>query len=206
MRSARSRSLVAWVYCTDAATPRAAKRATSLGAMHWACSMRCRVPGVAAAANASSASRLARSPMACTASAKPARSARRMSSASRAELVISTPEPSSSRAVREPSVPSMNAFTYPIRSSGVVELRGDVAGGEALGRKRLPDAERQLARIAELREQLRRPARAVLVMHAGDARRGRRRQRVAHGVERLRRARGGVGVVEAPGGLLAQDA
>ena len=80
MRSVRSRSLVACVYCTDAVIPSSAKRAMSSGATHWACSIRWRAPGVAAMAKASSASRLAWSPIACTASAKPARSAWRTGS------------------------------------------------------------------------------------------------------------------------------
>src|SRR5262249_51257855 len=62
------------------------------------------------AANASSASRLARSPMACTATGQPARAPARITSASSSPVVIETPEPSSSHAVCEPRVPSMNAF------------------------------------------------------------------------------------------------
>src|SRR5207248_8127959 len=60
--------------------------------------------------NASSASRFAWSPIACTATGKPARAARRMTSANASRLVISTPEPSSMRAVCEPSVPSMKTL------------------------------------------------------------------------------------------------
>jgi hypothetical protein len=43
-------------------------------------------------------------------------------------------------------------------------------------------------------------------VHTGDAGGGRRGERGAHGVERLGPARRGMGVIEAPGGLLAQDA
>ena len=59
MRCTSSRSDTACEYCIDAVTPSAAKRGTSSGATHWACSMRWRAPGVMAASNASSASRLA---------------------------------------------------------------------------------------------------------------------------------------------------
>ena len=54
--------------------------------------------------------RLARSPIACTATGQPARAPRRTMSASSSRLVISTPEPSSISAVCEPSVPSMKTF------------------------------------------------------------------------------------------------
>jgi len=48
--------------------------------------------------------------MAWTATGKPARAERLTMSSSSARLVISTPEPSSIRAVCEPSVPSMKAL------------------------------------------------------------------------------------------------
>ena len=69
-RSARSRSEGACENCTEQATPSAAKRPTSSGARHCACSIRCRRPSGChssrVASNASSASRFARSPIACT--------------------------------------------------------------------------------------------------------------------------------------------
>ena len=87
----------------------------------------------------------------------------------------------------------------------IASLRGDPVG-QALGRQRLPDAQRQLAGVAQRGEQLGRAAPAVLVVDAGDAGRGGRRQRLAHRGERLGPARLGIGVVELPGRLLAQDA
>ena len=92
-----------------------------------------------------------------------------------------------------------------MRRNGSSRLRRDPVG-QALGRQRLPDAQRQLAGVAQRGEQLGRAAPAVLVVDAGDAGRGGRRQRLAHRVERLGAARLGVGVVELPGRLLAQDA
>ena len=78
-RSATSRSEVAWLNWTDAATPSSAKRGTSSGASSCACSIRGRRPSgrqsSRVASNASSASRLARSPIAWTASGNPARGA-----------------------------------------------------------------------------------------------------------------------------------
>ena len=59
------------------------------------------------ASNASSAARFAASPIACTATGQPASAPRRTTSSSTSRELISTPEPSSSRAVAEPSVPSM---------------------------------------------------------------------------------------------------
>ena len=94
----------------EAVTPSSAKRGMSSGCRHWACSIRGRIAS-GTAANASSASRLARSPIACTATGTPARVAARTISSNASRLVISTPVPSSSRAVCEPSVPSMYAFT-----------------------------------------------------------------------------------------------
>ena len=49
----------------------------------------------------------------------PPRRRRARSRRARSPLVIRTPEPSSMSAVPEPSVPSMNAFRYPIRSIGL---------------------------------------------------------------------------------------
>jgi len=63
------------------------------------------------AANASSASRLARSPIAWTATGQPDRAAVRTISASSSPLVIEMPLPSSMSAVVDPRLPSMNAFT-----------------------------------------------------------------------------------------------
>jgi hypothetical protein len=94
----------------DAVTPSAAKRGMSSGCRHCACSMRGRI-ACGTAANASSASRLARSPIAWTATGTPARVAARTISSSSWRVVISTPLPSSRRAVCDPSVPSMYAFT-----------------------------------------------------------------------------------------------
>ena len=113
-RSARSRSDGAWENCTEQATPSSAKRGRSAGSTHCACSIRGRSPRGAhssfVAANASSASRFARVPIACTATGQPARAACRTISASSSPLVIRTPEPSSIHAVCDPSVPSMNTF------------------------------------------------------------------------------------------------
>ena len=64
----------------------------------------------AVASKASSAARLAASPIACTPTGQPAAAASRTISASRSLEVISTPEPSSSFAVADPSVPSMNTL------------------------------------------------------------------------------------------------
>ena len=79
------------------------------------CSIRCRRPSgfhvSCVASKASSASRFARSPIACTATGQPTAAAARITSSSSSRLVIWTPEPSSINAVCEPSVPSMNVFT-----------------------------------------------------------------------------------------------
>ena len=114
-RSARSRSDGACVNCTDAATPSLPKRATSSGARHCACSIRCRRPrgrhssrrlleGVERVAVRAVADRVHRRPA--------SRSAPRGARCPRAPRrdVISTPVPSSISAVCEPSVPSMNTF------------------------------------------------------------------------------------------------
>ena len=159
--------------CTARARSAAAARATS----------------ARVAANASSASRFARSPIAWTASGRPCAAARRISRASSSADVISTPVPSSSRAVREPERP-------------VHERLDVVAALERLGvgGHRLPHAEREPGRG----EQLGRALPAVLVVDGDDARRGHGRQRGAHRVERLR-ALGREAGLEAPGRLLAQD-
>ena len=82
----------------DAVTPSCAKRGMSSGCRHCACSIRGRMAS-GTASKTSSASRLARSPIACTATGTPAAVAARTISSNSSRLVISTPLPSSSRAV-----------------------------------------------------------------------------------------------------------
>ena len=83
--------------------------------MHCACSTRCRSPSgrqtASVASKPSSASRFARSPIACTATGIPAAAAASTTSASPSGPISRIPPPPSSSAVREPSVPSMNTFT-----------------------------------------------------------------------------------------------
>ena len=79
--------------------------------------------------NAFSAARLAPSPIACTATARPqalASATASASSSSRQQLLAAMP--SSIHAVRDPSVPSMNAFTGPtVKSSLPKPVRSSIA-------------------------------------------------------------------------------
>ena len=91
-RSARSRSEGACENWTEQAIPMDAKRLMSSAARHWQCSIRWRSPSglhtPRVASKASSASRLARSPIAWTATGQPAAAPARMISASSPPLVI----------------------------------------------------------------------------------------------------------------------
>jgi hypothetical protein len=129
---------------------------------------------------ASSASWLARSPIAWTATGKPARAAWRISSAKCSRLVISTPEPSSSRAV------------------------GELVG--LLRRQGLPDPQRQQTLVLELLPEAQRPEPAVLVVDGRDAARVRELDAGAHRLDVLVVRDLEVRVAEVPARLLAQDA
>ena len=78
-----------------------------------------------AASKPSSTSRFAWSPIACTATGKPARAERRTISSNSSPLVISTPEPSRSRAVREPERPVHEDLDVADPEQVVAEPRAD---------------------------------------------------------------------------------
>ena len=130
--AASERRCTGW---TDAATPSDPKRRASGAATSCACSTRGRngvVPTVGA--RTSSAARTAASPIAWTCVAIPASAARRARTPSSAGAASHVPRPgvdrpvappsappsasygSSSAAVRDPSVPSANALSQPIRN------------------------------------------------------------------------------------------
>ena len=123
-RPARSRSEVACTGCIEAITPSAAKRGRSASSRHCTCSMRGRSSASlpqrrAVRSNAFRAARLAPSPIACAATDRPPAVASVIAVASSSSDSSGWPEPSSIHAVCEPSVPSMNAFTGPKRSSSL---------------------------------------------------------------------------------------
>ncbi len=105
-------------------TPERPARSHSSGGQSCTCSIRCGMARTrGAAASTSRASSTAASPMACTVEAIPACAARctwpRNASGSSVRIPTSAPVPSYGariQAVRDPSAPSRNIFTPPVRS------------------------------------------------------------------------------------------
>ena len=212
-RSARSRSDGAWLNWTDAVTPISAKRATSASSSSCACSMRGRRPAGSqasrVASKASSAARLAASPIACTATGQPASAPRRTTSSRTSRELISTPEPSSRRAVRRAERPVHEALQvaepqHVATESGAQAQPAEIV--ELVPRERLPDAHVELVRLEQALEHLERAEPAVLVVDRNDAARGGHPHPRARRLEHLVDGRAHVAVAEGPRRVLAQDA
>ncbi len=131
-----------------------------------------------------------------------------MISASSSPLVIVTPEPSSIQAVCEPSVPSMNAFRYPIAQEVVADPGVDAERlelGQPLVGHGLPDAKREAVALGDPLEDPRRAEPAVLVVDRDHAAARRDAQPLARRVDELVLGRHRDPSAELPCGLLAED-
>ena len=163
------------------------------------------------ASSASRTARLAASPIACTASSRPASAQRAARSRSCSALSSASPRPASANgssidAVREPSVPSANALTGPMRShSSPSPLRSPsamISSSRSAGSEAQTRSDRR--RSACSRCQAASPLLALEVVNAGHAPRVGRAQAVHDGLVELalaQRRNGGGGI---PGGGLAQ--
>ena len=203
------------VNCTEAATPSSAKRGTSSGASSCACSIRWRRPSGCqtsrVASKASSASRFARSPIAWTATGKPARAAARMYSsnclAARDLDAGAVEHPRGLRAERAVHERLQVADAQERRRRGPLRTSTCASSPAKSVRQRLPDAQAERRpRALEPLPEAQRAEPAVLVVHGGHAARGREPDPGAHRLDVLVVGRLDVAVAEVPARLLAQDA
>ena len=204
-----SRSDGAWLNWTEAATPSSANLGVLL--RQELCVLD---PGPQprhssrVSSNASSASRFAASPIACTATghrtALPADDLRQLVAARDLDpgAVQQTCRLRTERAVHEDlQIADAQQVAADARRQG--ELVDPV---EMLGRERLPDPQREQPVVEQALPEPRRPEPAVLVVESRDPSRGGELQPVAHGLDELVVRGPEIPVAERPGRFLAEDA
>ena len=178
-----------------------------------ACSIRCRSPSGAhsprVSSNASSASRFARSPIACTATGQPARAPRAddLHELLPARDLDAGPVQHARRLRAERAVHERLQVADPQQVVAEPGAEAELLEPpDMVVRKRLPDAQRERAVLGEPLPEARRAEPAVLVVDRRHAARGDDLQARRASRRRTRRRTRQVAVAELPGRLLAEDA
>ena len=210
-RSARSRSDGAWLNCAETATPSSAKRGTSSGARHCACSIRCRRPARCQTL-ARPLERVERLAVRAVADRVHADGPARLGAcaddlgellAARDLHAAAVEHPRGLRAERAVHEDLQVADAQQRRAEAAAE-RERAQRRQPLVRHRLPDAQREAALLVEPLPEPGGAEPAVLVVHAGDAARVRELHARAHRVDVLVGGNRQVALLEPPRRFLAQ--